>query len=248
MSTELHLRNPLEQYHDGRDYKAELRVLLAGLEDRSRADAIAKEVQHGVDADAQLRCKGIVMALELRPDSTGAKRGLDANENDSSAASNKTKKPKKSGRYTEWMLSMKLVAALEQCTAKQVPGQFTTAFKAVYNDKTHEAALADLYSRTETKFKPEDSTALLKEHLPVDLAEWANELYQVEALQPFFDAACAAVMAVETAKSDVQEECDESQHAGSSTDAEKDAKKDAKEDAKETTQKDAEKDGKEEAE
>lgn len=226
MSTELHLRNPLEQYHDGRDYKAELRVLLAGLEDRSRADAIAKEVQHGVDADAQLRCKGIVMALELRPDSTGAKRGLD-----DAAGASKTKKPKKSGRYTEWMLSMKLVAALEQCTAKQVPGQFTTAFKAVYNDKTHEAALADLYSRTETKFKPEDSTALLKEHLPVDLAEWANELYQVEALQPFFDAACTAVMAVETAKSDVQEECDESQHAGSSTDAKKDAEKDGKEEA-----------------
>lgn len=234
MSTDLHLRSPLDQYHDGRDYKSELRILLAGLTDRARADAIAKEVQQGVDADAQLRCKGIVMALELRPDSTGVKRQLETPEEDSDASSTKAKKVKKSGRYTEWMLSMKLVAALDQCTAKQVPGQFTTAFKAVYKDKTHEAALASLYSRTEAKFKPEDSTALLKEHLPSDLTEWANELYRVEELQPFFDAACAAVMAVETAKSDVLHECDESQHAGgSSADADNDAQTEVKkEDAK----------------
>jgi hypothetical protein len=133
---------------------------------------------------------GVLLALNTRTEAAGKKRNTTTEEDPPTKKTRTTPM-----RYTEWMLCCKAVAALPQCTVKQIPGRFNTAFKPVYNDNKFAEAIANLYMRTEEKFKPAEAAVLSKDHLPVDLEEWVSELYQDKALQPFFDAACVAVMA-----------------------------------------------------
>ncbi len=172
-----------------RNLKSQVEELLANLPDQEEARNIATSMQRSMDQFGNSLFEATVLALHARPNSTGKKRSA-------GDETQPAKKPRTGPtRYTEWMLGCKAVAALPQCTAKQIPGRFNTAFKTVYKDAQFAEAIATMYARTEEKFKPADSGVLTKEHLPADLSEWVSELYKDDALKAFFDAACTAVMA-----------------------------------------------------
>jgi hypothetical protein len=172
-----------------RNLKSQVEELLANLPDQEEARNIATSMQRSMDQFGNSLFEATVLALHARPNSTGKKRSA-------GGETQPAKKPRTGPtRYTEWMLGCKAVAALPQCTAKQIPGRFNTAFKTVYKDAQFAEAIATMYARTEEKFKPADSGVLTKEHLPADLSEWVSELYKDDALKAFFDAACTAVMA-----------------------------------------------------
>lgn len=174
--------------------ESQVEDVLATLPDQE-AQKIGQTIQHfrkqtnTASATYNGMLDGVLLALNTRTTGTGKKRS--ATED-----TEPTKKPRTAPtRYTEWMLCCRFVASLPQCTAKQIPGRFNTAFKPIYKDTKFADAIAAMYARTEKKFKPADAAVLSKDHLPTDLAEWVSELYKDKDLQAFFDAACTAVMA-----------------------------------------------------
>lgn len=175
--------------------ESQVEEFLAKLPDQEEAHKIGENIQRvrkqssTASATYNGMLDGVLLALNTRTETGGKKRN--ATEDTQPAKKTRTAPT----RYTEWMLCCKAVAALPQCTAKQIPGRFNTAFKPVYKDAKFAEAIAAMYTRTEEKFKPADATVLSKDHLPTDLEEWVSELYQDETLQAFFDAGCTAVMA-----------------------------------------------------